>query len=280
MAGRVDGKVAFITGAARGQGRSHAVRLAEEGADIIAVDICEDIPGVPYGLATEADLAATVKLVEGLGRRIVASRADVRDVDELAAAVEKGVAQFGRLDIVCANAGITGPYAANPSVRERVKAFDQVIDVNLNGVFRTVEVSKPHLIENAPGGSVIITSSLGGLRALGAGHGYVEAKHGLLGLMRGYATELAPHMVRVNSVHPTNVNTPMILNEATRKAFRPDLENPTDEDILAALEYLNLLPVPYIEAIDISNAIVFLASDEARYITGVALPVDAGALIK
>jgi (+)-trans-carveol dehydrogenase len=280
MTGRVEGKVAFISGAARGQGRSHAIRLAEEGADIIAVDICEPIPGVPYALATEDEFAQTVALVEKAGGRIVAVKADVRDTEQLASAVDKGVQQFGRLDIVCANAGITGSYSPAPTVTERVQLFEQVVNVNLSGVYRTIEVCKQHLIDNAPGGVVIITSSLAGLRALGAGGGYTEAKHGLVGMMRAYAHELAPHLIRVNSIHPTNVNTPMIVNETTRKAFRPDLEDPTDQDVEAALTWLNLMPVPFVEVDDISNAVLFLASDEARYITGVALPVDAGAAIK
>jgi (+)-trans-carveol dehydrogenase len=280
MTGRIEGKVAFISGAARGQGRSHAIRLAEEGADIIAVDICEPIQGVPYALATEDEFAQTVALVEKAGGRIVAVKADVRDTEQLASAVEKGVQHFGRLDIVCANAGITGSYAAAPTVTERVQLFEQVVNVNLSGVYRTIEVCKQHLIGGARGGVVIITSSLAGLRALGAGGGYTEAKHGLVGMMRSYAHELAPHLIRVNSIHPSNVNTPMIVNEFTRKAFRPDLENPTDQDVGAALMWLNLMPVPFVEVEDISNAVLFLASDEARYITGVALPVDAGAAIK
>jgi SDR family mycofactocin-dependent oxidoreductase len=278
--GRVKGKVAFITGAARGQGRSHAVRLAEEGADIIAVDLCAQIAGVPYPMATPEDLDETVKEVEALDRRIVARVADVREADQLAAAVAEGMAELGRLDIVCANAGITGPYAELTDLAARVAMFEQVADVNLTGVFRTVEAAKRALIDSGDGGSVIITSSLAGLRALGAGGGYTEAKHGLVGMMRSYAHELAPHMIRVNSIHPTNVATPMILNEATARAFRPDLENPTEDDVAEALSFLNLLPIPYVEARDISNAVLWLASDEARYVTGVALPVDAGGAIK
>lgn len=278
--GRVEGKVAFITGAARGQGRSHAVRLAEEGADIIAVDLCEQIDGVPYPMATDEDLQETVRAVEALDRRIVARKADVRDIGQLAAAVQEGVAELGRLDIVCANAGITGPYAAAATLEERSASFETVADVNLTGVYRTVEASRDALISSGGGGSIIITSSLAGLRALGAGGGYTEAKHGLVGLMRSYAIELAPHMIRVNTIHPSNVATPMILNEATYKAFRPDLENPTEEEALGALAGLNLLPIPYTEPRDISNAVLFLASEEARYITGVALPVDAGGAIK
>jgi (+)-trans-carveol dehydrogenase len=275
--GKLDGKVAFITGAARGQGRSHALTLAREGADIIAIDICEQIDTVPYPMGTQADLDETVKLVEALDRRVVASKADVRDPEGLAAAVDEGVAQLGRLDIVLANAGIVGhPLGTiNPA-----KTFRDVVDVNLTGVYTTVEVSKQHLIDSSPGGSIVITSSLAGLRALGAGGGYTEAKHGLVGMMRTYALELAQHMIRVNSVHPTNVRTPMIQNDVIYGIFRPDLENPTEEEALAGLAFLNLLPVPYIEVEDVSNAILFLVSDDARYITGAALPIDAGGAIK
>jgi (+)-trans-carveol dehydrogenase len=277
--GRLDGKVAFITGAARGQGRSHAVRLAQEGADIVAVDICAQIEHVPYAMATESDLGDTVKHVESLGRRIVARVADVRDFAALSAAVDAGVAELGRLDIVCANAGITGPYTAVASAAARVEIFDLVVAVNLSGVFRTIQAAKEALIASG-GGSIIITSSLAGLRALGAGRGYSEAKHGLTGLMRGSAHDLAPHMIRVNTIHPSNVNTPMIVNEAARRAFRPDLENPDDADVRSALTHLNLMPVPFIESNDVSDLVVFLASDESRYITGATIPIDAGAAIK
>jgi (+)-trans-carveol dehydrogenase len=280
MQNRLAGKVVLITGAARGQGRSHAVRMAEEGADIIAIDLCRDIDGVPYPLATPEDLAETVALVEKLDRRIVAHQADVRHTDELFDAIEDGVGQLGRLDVVCANAGITGPYAAAETVAQRIRMFDEVVAVNLTGVYRTIEASKHHLIDQGAGGSVVLVSSLAGLRALGAGGGYTEAKHGLVGMMRSYAHEFAPHMIRVNSVHPTNVNTPMIVNDAARRAFRPDLEDPSDVDVEAAWQWLNLLPVPYVECSDVSNAVLFLASDEARYITGVTLPVDAGAAIR
>ncbi|GAA1851044.1 mycofactocin-coupled SDR family oxidoreductase [Pseudonocardia ailaonensis] len=278
--GRVEGKVAFVTGAARGQGRSHAVRLAEEGADIIAVDLCAQIDGVPYPMSVPEDLDETVRQVEALDRRIVARVADVRDVAGLAGAVADGLAELGRLDIVCANAGILGPYREIRDVGERVALFEQVVDVNLTGVFRTVEVAKQALIDSGGGGSVVITSSLAGLRAIGVRGGYTEAKHGLVGLARTYARELAPHMIRVNSIHPTNVATPMILNDETARAFLSGIEAPGEKDVERALSFLNLLPIPYVEARDISNAVLWLASDEARYVTGVALPVDAGAAIK
>jgi (+)-trans-carveol dehydrogenase len=274
MAGRVEGKVAFITGAARGQGRSHAIRLAQEGADIIAIDLCQDIEMVPYGLSTSEDLAQTVKEVEALDRRIIATQADVRDFAAVKQAVDAGVAELGRLDIVSANAGISGPFA---TVEDLDPQFWQtMLDVNLTGVFHAAKAAIPHIRAGGRGGSIILTSSEAGLKAYAhAGH-YVSAKHGVLGLMRTLALELAPDMIRVNSLHPTQVNTPMIMNEATYKLFAPDVANPTKEDFAGPSQAMNVLPIPWVEAVDISNALLFLASDEARYITGVPLPVDAG----
>jgi SDR family mycofactocin-dependent oxidoreductase len=278
MAGRVQGKVAFITGAARGQGRSHAIRLAQEGADIIAVDILEDVPGIPYAGATEADLAETVKQVEALDRRIVASKADVRNYAALQAAVDDGVAQLGRLDIVSANAGIgTSPHHAWEIDAD---TWQTMIDINLTGVFNTAKAAIPHLIAGGNGGAIILTSSAAGLMAYENIAHYVSAKHGVVGLMRTLALELAPYMIRVNSIHPTQVDTPMIQNEATYRLFRPDLEHPTREDFAPASQSVNALPIPWVEPVDISNAVLFLASDEGRYITGVTLPVDAGTVIK
>ena len=277
MAGRVAGKVAFITGAARGQGRSHAIRLAQEGADIIAVDVCEDIASVPYAGATEADLAETVKQVEALDRRIFAVKADVRDYNGLKKAVDDGVAELGKLDIVSANAGIgAGPHAAW-EIDETT--WQTMIDINLTGVWHTAKAAIPHLIANK-GGSVILTSSAAGLQAYQNIAHYVSAKHGVVGLMRTLALELAPHSIRVNSLHPTQVDTPMIQNEPTWRLFRPDLEHPTKADFAPASQALNALPIPWVDPADVSNAVLFLASDEARYVTGVAFPIDAGAVIK
>jgi (+)-trans-carveol dehydrogenase len=272
--GRVEGKVAFITGAARGQGRSHAIRLAEEGADIIAVDLCEQIDTVPFPMSTPADLEQTVKEVEALDRRIVAIQADVRDFGALKSAVETGVAELGRLDIVCANAGIAG--GNKPGWETEEQAWQNTIDVNLTGVWHTCKAAIPHLIEAGNGGSLILTSSAAGLKGMQNIVDYVSAKHGVVGLMRTLALELAPHMIRVNSVHPTVVDTPMIQNDWTAQLFRPDLTNPTIEDAHEAFRGLNALPILWVDARDISNAVLFLASDEARYITGVTLPVDAG----
>ncbi|HWG64334.1 MAG TPA: mycofactocin-coupled SDR family oxidoreductase [Streptosporangiaceae bacterium] len=277
MPGRVEGKVAFITGAARGQGRSHAIRLAQEGADIIAVDLAAQVDSVPYPMSTPDDLAETVKEVEALDRRIVATQADVRDFGALKAAVDDGVAQLGRLDIVSTNAGIVS-FGTLDEMPEQT--WRDMIDTNLTGVWHAAKAAIPHLRAGGRGGSIILTSSAAGLMAYpGAGH-YVSAKHGVVGLMRTLALELAPDMIRVNSLHPTQVDTDMIMNEPTFKLFRPDLEHPTVDDFRPASQAMNALPIAWVEPVDISNALLFLASDEARYITGVTLPVDAGAVIK
>lgn len=278
MTGRVEGKVAFITGAARGQGRSHAVRLAQEGADIIAVDICKPIESVQIPLATPEDLATTADLVKGHNRRIVTAEVDVRDYDALKTAVDTGVEQLGRLDIIVANAGIGNGGATLDKTSER--DWTDMIDVNLAGVWKTVKAGVPHLLAGGSGGSIILTSSVGGLKAYPHTGHYVAAKHGVVGLMRTFAVELGQHMIRVNSVHPTNVNTPLFMNEPTMKLFRPDLENPGPDDLKVIAQMMHTLPVGWVEPEDISNAVLFLASDESRYITGVTLPVDAGSCLK
>jgi (+)-trans-carveol dehydrogenase len=278
MPGRVEGKVAFITGAARGQGRSHAIRLAQEGADIIAVDLCQQVETVPYPMSTPDDLEQTVKEVEALDRRIVATQTDVRDFAALKAAVDDGVAQLGRLDIVSANAGIGTK--GTPAEEMSEQTWQDMIDINLTGVWHTAKVAIPHLRAGGRGGSIVLTSSAAGLMAYqGIAH-YVSAKHAVVGLMRTLALELALDMIRVNSLHPTQVNTPMIMNEPTFRLFSPDNPHPTVDDFRPVSQEMNALPIPWVESVDISNALLFLASDEARYITGVALPVDAGAVIK
>jgi SDR family mycofactocin-dependent oxidoreductase len=275
--GRVEGKVAFITGAARGQGRSHAVRLAEEGADIIAVDICGQIATVPAAMATRDDLDETVALVKALDRRIVAAEADVRDYAQLAGVLADGVTELGRLDIVCANAGI---YSIGQLADLSEEAWQDTIDVNLTGEWHTCKAAIPHLIAGGQGGSMILISSSIGLRAIAnLGH-YGSAKHGLVGLMRTLALELAPHSIRVNSIHPGCVDTLMIQNPSMYSLLMPDVAEPSRDQIAAVYQSLNALPVPWAEPRDISNAVLFLASDEARYVTGVALPVDAGVIIK
>jgi SDR family mycofactocin-dependent oxidoreductase len=273
MTQQFDGKVAFITGAARGQGRSHAVRFAEEGADIIAFDLCDQIDSVAYPMATREELDETVNLVEKTGRRIVAEQGDVRDFERLKAAVANGVAELGRVDFVLANAGIM------PGVGEQryeVAAYVDAVEVLLNGVYYTVEAALPALLEHGDGGAIVITSSAAGLNSLCPkfslrSHGYAgyhAAKHGVVGLMRYYATSLAEKNIRVNTVHPSGVATPMIFNEAVERNM---VEHPEGN---SALE--NLLPVPVLESADITEAMVYLCGQPGRYITGVTLPVDAG----
>lgn len=274
---RLEGKVAFITGAARGQGRSHALRLAEEGADIIAIDICGEIAGMQYPAASESDLMETVDQVQALNRHIVATKADVRDFYAVKDALDQGVANFGRLDIVSANAGITS--VARPTHLLSESDWKDMLDVNLTGVWHSAKAAIPHMIKGGRGGAIIITSSIAGLKAYkNLGH-YVAAKHGVVGLMRTLARELAPHGIRVNSVHPTQVETPMIMNDATFRLFVNE-DEPNRETFMAASRTFHALAVPWIEPIDVSNALLFLASDEARYVTGATLPIDAGALLE
>lgn len=277
MAAEFAGKVAFITGAARGQGRSHAVRFAEEGADIIAVDMCERINSVAYPLATREDLDETVNLVEKTGRRIVAEHADVRDFERLKAVVAKGVSELGRIDFVLANAGIM------PIIGERsydISAYLDAVNIMLNGVYFTIEAALPALLDHGDGGAIVITSSVAGLRAGGVrlstkNHGiagYTAAKHGVVGLMRFYANALAEKNIRANSVHPTGVNSPMVVNEqfAEYTAAHPEFGQVMQ----------NLLPTPLVEVSDITDAMLYLCGHSGRYITGVTLAVDAGLMVR
>ena len=272
-----EGKVAFITGAARGQGRSHAVRFAEEGADIIAFDLCDQIDSVAYPMATREDLDETANLVEKTGRRIVAEQGDVRDFDRLEDAVAVGVAELGRVDFVLANAGIL------PIIGEQgqeVEAYVNAVDILLNGVYYTVEAALPALLEHGEGGAIVITSSSAGLKSMCPtfsvrSHGfagYHAAKHGVVGLMRYYATTLAEKNIRVNSVHPCGVASPMLINDAVAQHMA---EHPEGN---IALE--NLLPVPMIESVDVTEAMVYLCGQSGRYVTGITLPVDAGYTVK
>ncbi|CAO5188213.1 (-)-trans-carveol dehydrogenase [Frankia sp. AiPs1] len=277
--GKLDGRVAFITGAARGQGRSHAVRLASEGADIIAVDLLEQIESVPYPLATPEDLAQTVKEVEALGRGIVAVKADVRERSQLKAALDQGLERFGRLDFVLANAGIC-PWKD----LTLAGGFVDGTDVDLIGVLNTVAVSLPHL---KAGASIVLTGSTAGLmkgttEVLGntGGVGYAWAKRTIFQYTETFALQLAPHSVRLNAVHPTNTNTHLLQNQEIYKAFRPDLENPTREDAEIAFPALQAMPIPYIEPSDVSDLVLFLVSDDSKYITGQNFRVDAGGMLK
>jgi len=277
--GLVDGKVALVTGAARGQGRSHAVRLASEGADVIAVDICADkLETLSYPLATEDDLDETITQIEGTGRRAVKAVADVRSLSETQQAVDAGLAELGKIDIVCANAGI-GSWAVAWEMTER--QWSEMIDVNLTGVFNAARAALPSMVERGEGGSVVLTSSTAGLRAYANTAHYTAAKHGVIGLMKVLAQECGEHRIRVNAVCPTTVRTPLVINDSTFQLFAPDVRNPTEDDVREPFEGLNILPgVAWIEPSDVSDAVLFLCSDAAKYITGVALPVDAGNTVK
>jgi len=276
--GRMDGKVAFVTGAARGQGRSHAVRLAQEGADIIAVDICRKFEASPAPGATAEDLDVTAGMVKDAGGRVVTAEVDVRDYDALRAAVDGGVEQLGRLDVIVANAGIGTMAGKLHKMGEPL--WQEMIDVNLSGVWKTVKAGVPHMLAGDRGGSIVLTSSVAGNKAYTHTGHYVAAKHGVIGLMRSFAVELGERMIRVNAVLPTHVNSPLLMNEGTYRAFRPELENPGPDDLAPVCQTFHYLPIPWVTPEDISNAVLFLASDEARYITGVALPVDAGSCLK
>lgn len=279
--GRVEGKVAFITGAARGQGRSHAVRLAEEGADIIAVDLCQNMSTIGYPLASPEDLEETVRLVEKTGRRIIASQTDVRDAVALKAALDAGVAEFGKLDIVIAQAGVAGMKGAPD-----IQAWTDVINTNLVGTINAIQVALPHLGEGA---SIVATGSTAAMvdtskvdnpgSDLG-GMAYVHSKRALSYYVFDIARHLSPRGIRANVVHPTNCNTDMLQSEPMYRSFRPDLENPTRADAEPVFGVQQAMRIPYVEPEDISNAIVYLASDEARYITGMQLRVDGGGYLK
>jgi (+)-trans-carveol dehydrogenase len=276
-AGRVAGRVALVTGAARGQGRAHCVRLAEEGADLLAIDLCAPVPGTDYPPATEADLAATADAVRATGRRIVTAVADVRDPAALSAALEAGTVELGRLDIVVANAGVV---VAAPAEQLTAEAWRTVVDTNLTGVWNTVQAALPHLLARPPGSgsaSVVVTSSAnGGLKAPPHLAAYAASKFGVVGVVRSLAHELGPRGIRVNAVHPTAVSTPMIHNEATYRLFAPGVERPGPDEVAPVFAQFHSLPVPWIEPVDVSNAVLWLASEESRYVTGISLPVDAG----
>jgi (+)-trans-carveol dehydrogenase len=287
--GRLDGKVALITGAARGQGRSHARLLAHEGADIIGIDICDDISGLDYPLGTSAELAETTRLVEDQDRRMLARKADVRDAAALDRIVAEAYAEFGHIDIVCANAGICQVGPRTWEITEDM--WDAHLDVMAKGVWSTIRPVIPRMIEAGQGGSIIITSSLLGLKGMAHACSYSAAKFAVVGLAQALASEVGQYGIRVNTIHPTTVDTDInFKNEPLKRMFRPDLEHaPSREEFGEASSTLNLLwdpnrswkhPVPWLDSMDISNAVLFLASDEARYITGLRMSVDAGASIK
>jgi (+)-trans-carveol dehydrogenase len=276
--GRVAGKVAFITGAGRGQGRSHALRLAEEGADVIITDIAAPIASVSaYDMSTEEDLAETARQVESLGRRVLAAKIDVRDESALALYLGKAVAELGRLDIVVANAGI---FQLSAPLELDESGWQETIDIDLSGVWKTTRAALPHLLSGGRGGSIILTSSVAGMVGMPNAIHYSAAKHGVVGIMKSLASAYAHEWIRVNSIHPGGVNTPMIQNEDSWRFWDPVNVN-SSAAANARLEHrgLRAMPIPWVEPVDISNAVLFLASDEARYITGVQLPIDAGVLL-
>lgn len=278
--GKLDGKVALISGAARGQGRSHALRLAEEGADIIAVDLCQDIESARYPMSRPEDLDETVRLIEKFDRRVVACMADVRDPAAMRSAVNDGIAELGRIDVVVANAGIAPLGEDLPPI-----AFMDALNVNFVGVTNLVTAALPHLGE---GSSIVCTGSLAafltaklGPEANGhGGAGYTTSKKFIAHFVHDLALQLAPYKIRVNGVHPTNVDTDMLQSPGMYRIFRPDLAAPTREDCLESFASLNPLGVPWVEADDVSNAVVFLACDDSRFITGNQLRVDAGGYLK
>ena len=274
---RFEGKVVFITGAARGQGREHAVRFAAEGAKVIGVDICADLPECYYPLATEADLAETVKQVEAAGGAMHAEVADVRELPRLREVVKAGVVKYGRLDVIVANAGL---YSPNPTQFLTSEQWDETIGVNLTGVFNTVRAAMKIIISQNEGGAIVITSSTAGLKGFYGSPAYNASKHGVVGFMRSLALELAPNQIRVNTIHPTSVATPMIINEAFPKLVRFDVADPGVDDAAEFLREQQPMGIPWLQAGDVSDALLWLCSDEARYVTGVTLPVDAGALLK
>jgi len=274
--GLLTGKVALVTGAARGQGRSHAVRLAEEGADIVAVDIGEDIDGMPYPLARPEDLEHTAKLVKDTGRRVLARQVDVRSQEQLDAVVAEARADLGIVSITCANAGIV---TMGKTWEMSERDWRDVIDVNLLGVWHTAKAVIPGMIEAGQGGCIVMTSSGAGIRAVANLSSYCATKFAIRGLVGTLAQELGQYSIRVNAVCPGLVETDMGMNPATYALFRPDLENPTQADVMDVFRSQFVLPLPWIDPVDVSNAIVWLASDAARHITGVSMPVDAGELV-
>jgi SDR family mycofactocin-dependent oxidoreductase len=270
--GKLDGKVAFISGVARGQGRSHAIRLAREGADVIGIDICADIPANHYPMASRDELDETIGLVERAGGKILGTVADVRDFHQVKSAMDAGVEHFGRLDIVLANAGIAPVAFRELTIEEELDQWRAAVGVNLDGAYHVAWAAIPHLFAGNRGGSIVFTSSTAGLRGFGGvqggGLGYAASKHGIVGLMRTLANALAPANIRVNTVHPTAVNTMMAVNPAMTEFL---------ENYPGSGQHLqNPLPVEMLEPEDISAAIAYLVSDEGRYVTGVTFPVDAG----
>lgn len=272
--GRVEGKVAFVTGAARGQGRSHCLTLAREGAKIVALDLCQSVDEVRYPLATEEDLAETARLLKEIDAEAVVVQGDVRNQSDVREAVEAGLSRFGHVDVVVANAGVWTWGAARDLP---LTDWQFALDVNLTGAFNTVQAALPSMIDRGNGGSVMFTSSELALRGAAQAVAYTTTKAGVVGMMRALAVELAPHNIRVNTVNPSTVNTDMVLNQATYDLFAPHKAGTaTVDDLRNAMGAFHMLPIELVEPQDISNAVLYLASDESRAVTSIMLPVDAG----
>jgi SDR family mycofactocin-dependent oxidoreductase len=276
--GRLAGRVCVITGAARGQGRVEAVRMAQEGADLILVDLAGPVETIDYPMPTPADLEETGSMVAAAGGRCITAVVDVRDVAGLEHAIRLAVARFGRLDVVVANAGVLN--SPKPTWELSESEWQTVIDINLTGVWATLKATIPHMIDAGNAGSIVIISSIAGGRGCPNVAPYVSAKHGVVGLARTAANELAAHRIRVNTVHPTNVRTPLIDNAVSARIFRPDMAEPTLDDGVVPLQRVNLMDVPWVSADDIADAVLFLASDDSKFITGASIPVDAGSWAK
>jgi SDR family mycofactocin-dependent oxidoreductase len=277
LMGQLDGQVAFITGVGRGQGRSHAVTLAREGADIIGLDLCGKLDSTSYDGTSNEDLLETRRLVEEAGRTIVAEQADVRDFGQVKGVFDRGLEEFGRVDIVIPNAGICAG-AKTWEITE--DAWQEMIDINLTGVWHTVKAAVPQMIEQNDGGAIVFIGSTEALKGAENISAYAASKHGVTGLMTSLARELGEYGIRVNSVNPTCVDTHMINNPFVYGLFRPDLDQPTREDVVDSFSGTHILPVPWIEPSDVSNAILYLASETGRYITASTFVIDAGFIVK
>jgi SDR family mycofactocin-dependent oxidoreductase len=270
--GKLDGQVAVVTGGARGQGRSHAIHIAREGADVVICDVCHDLDAVRYPMATPDDLEETVRLVEKEGRRCVALQADVRDYDQVAAVTDRAAEEFGKIDILIANAGVM---RMNPIQDHTPDQWRDVVDTNLTGVYHAMHAVAPHLIRNNYG-RIVATASTMARGAAGNSVSYVAAKWGVVGMVKSVAQDLAPWNVTVNAVAPTSVSTHMIHNEDLYKLFRPDLAEPTIDDVREAFKMLNVIPVSWLEPEDVSKSVLFLLSEDAKYITGSVIDINAG----
>jgi SDR family mycofactocin-dependent oxidoreductase len=275
--GQLDGKVAFITGVARGQGRSHALTLAREGTSIIGLDLCAKPTTTAYDGASEEDLQETVRLVKEAGADIVAEIADTRDYEQVKAVFDRGIEQFGRVDIVIPNAGIC---SGAKTWEITPQDWREMIDINLNGVFHTVKAAIPTLISQQQGGSIVFIGSTEALKGAENISSYAASKHGVTGLMTSLARELGQYNIRVNSVNPTCVDTHMINNDFVYGLFRPDLDKPTRDDVVGTFAGTHILPVPWIDPSDVSNAILYLVTESGRYITATTLVIDAGFIVK